>query len=244
MLFATLNNEKIEATPNTKATCPLCERPVFSKCGEVNVWHWAHLKDESCDSWYEPETEWHKNWKMVFGKDNSEIVIKKEGVRHIADILTNDSVIIELQNSPIQKPIVRRRENFYGDRMLWVINGKPFEHNFLISPSILHYKEQYYLERNYIQTQHGTVDKNTGEIISLPKKEFNFSWNWPRKSWSDVQRYVFIDFGDEFLFWVKDGMGTGYGRGVKVRKEQFIIKYGGDKDLLPTLIQSDKKLGL
>ncbi len=129
MLFATVNGEKVEANPETIGACPLRERTVFSKCGEINVWHWAHHNDESCDSWYEPETEWHKNWKLVFGKDLCEKVITKDGVRHIADILTNDSVIIELQNSPIQKPIIRQRETFYGERMIWIINGKYFKHS-------------------------------------------------------------------------------------------------------------------
>jgi competence CoiA-like predicted nuclease len=240
MLFATVNGEKVEAVPKTTGTCPLCERTVFSKCGEINVWHWAHRKDESCDSWYEPETEWHKNWKLTFGKDNCEIVISKDGIRHIADIFTNDSVVIELQNSPIQKPIIRRRENFYGERMLWVINGKHFKHNFLIHSSRLDNDEEYYRRHNYFHSQYGTVDKDTGEIISPPKKEFSFSWSRCRKSWSEVERHVFVDFGDENLFWVTSGMGTGYGRGRQISKENFLRKYGGDAALLETLIDKTK----
>jgi competence CoiA-like predicted nuclease len=69
---------------------------------------------------------------MIFGKDNSEVIIKKDGIKHIADILTKNEVVIELQNSPIQKPIVRRREQFYGEKMLWVINGERFKSNFNI----------------------------------------------------------------------------------------------------------------
>src|SRR6188508_3282245 len=111
MLFALVDGEKVEAKPKTQGKCQLCESDVFSKCGEVNVWHWAHYKDESCDHWYEPETEWHKNWKLIFSKENCEIVITKDGIRHIADIQTKEEVIIELQNSPIQKPIIRSREN-------------------------------------------------------------------------------------------------------------------------------------
>lgn len=217
MLFATLNGNKIEAVPQTKALCPLCERPVFSKCGEVNVWHWAHLKGESCDSWYEPETEWHKNWKSIFGKDNSEIVIKKDGIKHIADILTNENVVIELQNSPIQKPIIRRREIFYEDRMLWIING-------------IHFKDNFHTSRgNYVFHSSG--------LREYIQKDYSFYWDWARKSWNEVQRPVFIDFGDDFLFWVKEGMGSKRGRGVNVSKEQFVMKYGGDKALVPILIK-------
>jgi len=56
---------------------------------------------------------------MTFGKENAEIGIGKEGKRHIADILTNQNVIIELQNSPISKRIIKEREDlkqkYYGD---------------------------------------------------------------------------------------------------------------------------------
>lgn len=233
MLFATVNGEKVEAIPKTSGICPLCERAVFSKCGEINVWHWAHNKDESCDSWYEPETEWHKNWKLVFGKDNCEIVVSKDGIRHIADIFTNESVVIELQNSPIQKPIIRRRENFYGERMIWVINGKPFKDNFHYhrSRSVqLDKEEEYYLRYNPL----------ANKSIQVRKDEFNFSWSWCRRSWNDTQRHVFIDFGDENLFWTKEGMGTSSGIGKLTSKELFIKKYGGNIELLGTLINKTK----
>ena len=130
MLFAIVNSEKLEAKPGTTGVCPLCERPLIPKCGEINIWHWAHQKEEGCDSWYEPETEWHKNWKLMFGKDNCEIVMNRDDVRHIADIRTTGDIVIELQNSPIQKDVIRKRESFYGDRMLWVVNGKPFKEHF------------------------------------------------------------------------------------------------------------------
>jgi competence protein CoiA len=240
MLFANVNGEKTEATPKTKGICLLCEREVFSKCGEVNVWHWSHFKDESCDSWYEPETEWHKNWKLVFGKDYCEIVISKESVRHIADIQTKEGIVIELQNSPIQKPIIRRRESFYGGRMIWVINGRHFKHNFIIYPPILDSNELQG-RRDLLYTPDGIVDSKTGELISRPKKERAFLWSWPRKSWIDVKRNVFIDFGDENLFWIIEGMGTSRGKGKQINKLKFLEKYGGDITLLPTLIDKSPK---
>lgn len=236
MLYAIVNSEKVEASPKTLGKCPLCERSVFSKCGEINVWHWAHRRDESCDSWYEPETEWHKNWKLAFGKDNCEIVISKEGVRHIADIQTVGKVVIELQNSPIQKPMIRRREHFYGERMLWVVNGLYFKHNFRILSSDIDDDAPFYPQHNYVQTQHSAVDRNTGELVPPPKREFMFVWSWPRKSWMDVRRPLFIDFGDADLYWVESGMGTSHGRGRQISKATFLKKYGGDTDFLATLV--------
>ncbi len=193
MLFANVNGEKFEAKPQTTGLCPLCEHPVFSKCGEVNVWHWAHYKDESCDNWYEPETEWHKNWKLIFGKENSEIIISKYGVRPIADVqatsTNNNKVIIELQNSPIQREIIRKRELFYGEHMLWVINGKHFESNFSVHP-FQHSIRKYigYDEADYASSKNKTF-----------QNLLDFIWSYPRKSWNDVHRPVFIDFGDDQL---------------------------------------------
>jgi len=241
MFFALVEGTKIEALPKAKGICPLCQRDVFAKCGEINVWHWAHQKGGSCDNWCEPETAWHKNWKIIFGKDFCEIIIKKEDVKHIADIRTQNDVVIELQNSPIQMPIIRRRENFYGERMLWIINGLPFKHNFIIHSSNPHKKQEYYWSMNYEENEHGTVDKNTGEIIPRPKKEFTFRWDWPRKSWSDVQRFTFIDFGDENLFWITEGMGTSHGWGREISKKDFLKKYGGDITLITTIISSQTR---
>lgn len=229
MLFATVNGEKVEARPNANGICPLCKGSVFSKCGEVNVWHWAHHKNKSCDSWYEPETEWHKNWKTIFGKDLCEIVISKNGKRHIADILTSENVVIELQNSPIQKQIVRQREVFYGERMLWIINGILFKEAFSIFKAHLDEDEEYFRRYSPTSPTYGKIDENV-------KNEYRFFWKWCRKTWLDVKRNVFIDFGDESLFWVKHGMGTSSGKGIKVSKQKFISKYGGNLGLLETVI--------
>lgn len=237
MQYALVDNEKVEATPKMTGRCQLCELEVFSKCGEVNIWHWSHKKHESCDGWYEPETEWHRNWKIVFGKENSEIVIKRDGVKHIADILTSNEVVIELQNSPIRKPDIRKREFFYGVRMLWILNGQSFKQNFSffkerkatnIIPATIKVPE-------FINTAKGWVRYNPGD---LPKIEIeqtqgeSFSWSWARKSWSETERPVFIDFGEDDLFWVKRGMGTCSGIGKSVRKEAFIKKYGGNMELI------------
>jgi competence CoiA-like predicted nuclease len=78
MVFAIINGEKEHARPDMEGNCPLCDARVFSRCGEINAPHWAHFKDEGCESWYEPETDWHFHWKMVFGKNNAEVVIEKE----------------------------------------------------------------------------------------------------------------------------------------------------------------------
>jgi len=224
MIWAIVENEKLEAKPGTRGTCPLCEEVVFSKCGEVNVWHWSHSKDENCDYWYESETFWHQHWKMTFGKENAEFIIKKNGKRHIADILTKENLVIELQNSPIQKSIIREREDFYGVRMLWIINGEEFKKNLIVKD---YWEDQDYRELMSLPRPPIQWIRRSPKIKKGVNGEF-FKWKYPRRSWKDVQRPVFIDFGEDSLFWVKEGMGTSQIRGTYVSKEKFIKKYGGN----------------
>jgi competence protein CoiA len=232
MLFANVNGEKVEATPNTTGICPLCGQLVFSRCGDINDWHWSHHKDETCDSWYEPETAWHKNWKLVFGKEHSEVIITKDDIKHIADIRTEKNVIIELQNSPIQRPIISQREDFYGERLIWIINGKTFKDNFQYRrtrSAQLDADDEYYHRYNPLASKYNTHPR---------KEEYSFTWNWCRRSWTDTQRPVFIDFGDENLFHIEEGMGRKSGIGRPISKERFINKYGGNIELLESVIDT------
>lgn len=223
MIWAIVENKKIEAIPKTDGTCPLCDEKVFSKCGNVNVWHWAHLKTEHCDNWHEPETFWHRHWKMTFGKRNTEIVIKKKDKKHIADILTANNVVIELQNSQISKSTIRERENFYGKSMLWLINGKEFRNN--LNP------KRYWDDKRYEKFKDNPKELIRfimGPKITKGKNGEFFMWKYPRRSWMDVQRPVFIDFGGDTIFRVKEGMGTKQIRGTYYSKKIFLEKYGGN----------------
>jgi hypothetical protein len=175
-------------------------------------WHWTHFKKKDCDSWHEPETLWHRNWKLTFGKEVSEIKIVKEDRWHRADVLTREKVVIELQNSPIQKNIIREREEFYSERMIWIINGIKFKDKFYI--------KDWDNELSWWGLKHNNCKHRDGKKM--------FKWEYPRRSWKEAQRYIFIDFHDESLFWVHRGMGTSYGEGKYISKQEFISKYGGD----------------
>ena len=52
-----------------------------------------------------------------------------------------------------------------------------------------------------------------------------FTWSHPRRSWENAKRPVFIDFGEDELYWVTKGLGKYQGTGIKIRKEKFIEKY-------------------
>lgn len=148
------NGKKIKAVTGRDGMCPLCKGKVFPKCGELKADHWAHFKTRNCDSWYEPETHWHAHWKMTFGKENTEVIIKRNDESHRADVLTNEGVVIELQNSPIQKSMIREREEFYGEKMLWLINGIRFKENFQIKD----YDDRH-INRHYILESKSSIGK-------------------------------------------------------------------------------------
>lgn len=118
MIWAIQNNQRVTATPNQKAICPICKAEVTSKCGSIKVWHWSHITAEDCDSWSEGETGWHIGWKNEFSKEHQEVIIGK----HRADIKTQSGKVIELQNSPISAEDIQIREEYYNN-MIWVLNG-------------------------------------------------------------------------------------------------------------------------
>lgn len=96
---------------------------MIAKCGIQRIPHWAHRSKRSCDSWYEPEKLWHRNWKNLFPPEWQEVVLwDRTGERHIADVRTTHGLTIEFQHSPIRPPERGARERFYKN-MVWVVDG-------------------------------------------------------------------------------------------------------------------------
>ena len=129
------SRKRIEPFKGGRALCQLCGATLVAKCGEIYTWHWQHKNDGNCDTWKEHETQWHREWKSKFPKENQEIIIEKKGEKHIADILTKEGLIIEFQNSPISTFTITEREEFYK-RMVWVVNAEEFKDNFKISSAV------------------------------------------------------------------------------------------------------------
>ena len=95
---------------------------MIPRCGETNVWHWAHKGRRVCDPWWE-ETEWHRNWKDQFPEDWQEKVqYAEDGEKHIADVKTGDGWVIEFQHSYI-KPEERRSRDAFYPKLVWVVDG-------------------------------------------------------------------------------------------------------------------------
>ncbi|PBQ33399.1 hypothetical protein CNR22_16975 [Sphingobacteriaceae bacterium] len=283
MQFALYNSRKHSAEPGLKGSCLHCSNEVIAKCGTKNIWHWAHVKSDACDAWTEPETAWHRDWKNKFGVDFSEIRIQKDNCYHIADVFTKNEIVFEFQNSPISSEIIKAREEFYGDKMIWVVNGIPFKETFhtydelflrewrftildefaatlypqikncliiedwqvktdvikkFLSERGFHYNNEFKLytldmSLNKFASREQLILKLNNEVLelyNLNKSEghstkVEFAWEHARKSWQDVQRPVFIDFGQNYLLLVTKGMGKKNGLGNKILKSKFIEKY-------------------
>lgn len=94
-----------------------------ARCGEIRIWHWAHQGRRRCDSWWENETEWHRNWKGQFPVNWQEVIQTADsGEKHIADVKTAHGWAIEFQHSYIDPEERRSRDAFY-QKLVWVVDA-------------------------------------------------------------------------------------------------------------------------
>jgi competence protein CoiA len=119
---------KIAAAPERRAVCPGCRLEVVPKCGEIVVWHWAHVALD-CDPWHEPECRWHLAWKSIVPPEQCEVVMGP----HRTDIVGRNGIVIELQHSAIGPYEIRERETFYRN-MVWVFDGTEYSDRFVTYP--------------------------------------------------------------------------------------------------------------
>jgi hypothetical protein len=98
---------------------------LLAKCGQIKFHHWAHLPGYvDPDPWSEPETDWHREWKSHFHKDNTEQRFIAGGILHRMDArMYVDGVqyAIEFQHSTISVEEIQQREAGYVN-MVWVFD--------------------------------------------------------------------------------------------------------------------------
>lgn len=170
MLYAyDQHGNKIEAAPNSSGFCPACRNELIPRCGQIKIHHWAHRGQRDCDHWYEPETEWHAEWKRQFGKENCEVVMPP----HRADIVGKSGIVIELQHSPISPEEIRERETFYGN-MMWIVDAHPFHSNL------------YFYKNPYLELRDGqpiwTKPKDKNEELRF--EPYFLVWKRVQKRWT------------------------------------------------------------
>ncbi len=173
MIYA-LNDrgEKVTATPGATAICPLCSAPLVPKCGQVNVWHWAHVSRDDCDPWYEPETPWHAGWKALVDPLWCEFSLPP----HRADIVGNDLTVIELQHSSISPREIAERERFYP-KMIWLLD---------VTDQIMAANGRYRFDLSW-------------QGLGTSRPWVRFTWRWPRRSLLAAKCPLFVDFGSHLL---------------------------------------------
>lgn len=215
MIWAEFDGSRVLATPelrktldsqNSHAVCPGCKKAVLPKCGSIVTWHWAH-RTKDCDSWSEPESEWHINWKKAFPRPWQEVSMGN----HRADVVTPRGVI-EFQNSFLSSDEIVERETFYG-RMVWVILAKDWN---LEQHLDWHYKEA--RKRIALPDYQSTTElystiltpgnreaeaKRWRLVSSLQQSNPCYRWLWPRKSWFAASKTLFLDFDGDYLDQVK-----------------------------------------
>ncbi len=184
MRFATVNGEKKEADKGLIGVCIGCEQPMIPKCGQIKVKHWAHKSECECDHWWENETEWHRSWKNNFPIECQEIRHRAEdGEWHIADVRTKQDHILEFQHSFLNPAERQARNKFYGNKLVWVVDGLKKKNDLSRFNSFL---------RN---------SKLIAQGISLIRLPTLLDDCPILKEWSECNGPVFFDFGMEFPLW-------------------------------------------
>lgn len=253
MQYALVNGVRTLPQKGLNGICPACIQEVIAKCGKIKIHHWAHKSLKDCDVWWEPETDWHRDWKNLFPENYREVVFKDGDNFHRADIHTSKGVTIEFQNSPIPYDELNSRERFY-EKLIWVVNGLKFKENFGLKCDIPNpesavmkefsvygigrFSERLMFKRDLINvysiSRHLMLSFDNEELYEV-EKEYNemrntywmFNWKYAHKVWLNSSALVFFDFGQEHLYWLKKRQqGDGVLHYVcKVSKSAFIKKY-------------------
>ena len=166
-----------------KIKCEICSNILIPKKGNINTHHYAHKSSDviNCDNWApkfktELDHHWHLQWQYFFKNNdfgNIECVIKKEIdnkiICHRADIITKTNYIIEIQHSNITDNDVVKREDFYGDKLIWIIDGRNNNFEFLFYTENNFYIGQYHKEFIYSFKRNVFIDTDYGlfELIKM-----------------------------------------------------------------------------
>ncbi len=188
MLLAKLDDILISAEPNTRAICPHCNQIVISKCGDVNVWHWAHL--EKCIFETEGETAWHFLWKQIsisFG-----LQTEFGFYRHITDAADHkNKICYEFQYSPISRleiidRVIHYKSNGYITKWIFDYKQKYIDDQLLLTfvdNNVVKFQQKW-AKRTIIDVfegksiLYGIIYFDVGDYKILVKKLYNNGNGW------------------------------------------------------------------
>jgi hypothetical protein len=208
MQYALVRGIRSEPLKGEKGICEGCHSEVIAKCGSIKIHHWAHRNIQDCDSWYEPETEWHRDWKNCFPIEYREVPLTNPltNERHRADIHTAKGVTIEFQNSPISVDERRSRDEFY-ERIIWVVNGAKFKDNFRLICNIPNPTSPLLNDFSIANLPKGAIvskdGKDTLRLFRKPAHEFDFDADRELRVGDIEEIYELMD-KSEPIYWLFD----------------------------------------
>ena len=134
----------------------------------------------------------------------------------VADVYSKE-VVIEFQNSPISPEEIKLRENFYGEKMLWVVNGMKFLKN---------------------------ISFEARSDLDRLKPILHIEWKYPKKNFSFSNRPVFYDFGgDSLVRIIEKSACNKHLKAELVLKYNFLKHYKGVLESLETILFDNENLG-
>jgi len=243
MQYALVNNVRTEPFKGASGICGGCGKKVIAKCGNIKLHHWAHTSTDKCDSWWENETEWHREWKSHFPVETREVTFHDPVINeyHRADVHNKNGITIEFQNSALTVEELTSRNAFYN-KIVWVVNGIKFKGFEIIEnipdPISMELRDYDFNDSVHLSfTRKSEARYRMVEMLSRQSKElrhielcafhYSFLWKYNHKAWYTSTKPVFIDFGGKYLYWLRCRIQErhDYMYLKKVSKASFLGKY-------------------
>ena len=162
--------------------CFACNSSLIGKKGMIKIHHYSHVKNSGCviDRERDSRGVWNIMWQNIAQTQFIEKYINYNGEIHIADIINENNLVIEVKDSNLSQAKINYRENFYNN-MIWILNGN----DIVINPN----QEDEYLciKYNILFTT-----TNNYNIVKITKK-----------LWTLIKKKAYIDIGYQMLEIIK-----------------------------------------
>jgi len=207
-----------------KVKCIGCDNIIRAKKGMINIHHWAHESKVECIFRRDKDckTEWHMKWQNIVKNDYLEKIIIKNNKKHIADIMNENNIVIEIQHSILSNDEINERELFYNN-MIWILDG---------TDNIVKTDAESYI---CIKSNEMFITTNMYYIVKFTKK-----------FWCQIKQKKYIDTG-YYLYEIVNHIGNNYYICKMVKYEDFLDLYYKNiliysiKDTIDILISYNEK---
>lgn len=201
-----------EAARGDRGVCPVCGAELIVREGEFRAKHWWHVNGCRCDAaWYEPKGPWHWYWQNQFPENWQEVVMERNGQRHVADVQIESGSVVEIQWSAISVEDIRQREEFYK-HMLWIVGMNRVERDRKVRAAIEASPEHCILGRRFHLVCECDLPMSQKWFYCSRPVFFDFDGTWERPEGHGILYY---------LMPVK-GVSEGWRYCMEVSREEFV----------------------